>query len=93
MAYIKSTSECKFGDVRHEVELEVKIDTLVIYTQERKLQSGVSEIEARHQGINIPVVRPTLLYEVECWPIKNIHIQKMRVTNTRMFIWMNGHIN
>jgi len=26
--------ECKFGNVRHEVEVEVKINTLVIYPRE-----------------------------------------------------------
>lgn len=25
------------------------------------------------------VVRPALLYEVECWPLKNLHVQKMNV--------------
>ncbi|XP_055802220.1 uncharacterized protein LOC129871346 [Solanum dulcamara] len=37
------------------------------------------------------VVRPTLLYGVECWPIKKLHVQKMRVAEMRMLRWMCGH--
>ncbi|KAG5617122.1 hypothetical protein H5410_016946 [Solanum commersonii] len=37
------------------------------------------------------VIRPTMLYEVECWSIKNSHIQKMKVAEMRMFRWMSGH--
>ncbi|KAG5572388.1 hypothetical protein H5410_062154 [Solanum commersonii] len=30
------------------------------------------------------VVRPALLYGVECWPVKNAHVQKMHVAEMRM---------
>lgn len=30
------------------------------------------------------VIRPTLLYEMECWPVKNSHVQKMKVAEMRM---------
>ncbi|XP_059285200.1 uncharacterized protein LOC132038565 [Lycium ferocissimum] len=30
------------------------------------------------------VVRPTKLYGVEYWPVKNSHVQKMKVTKMRM---------
>ena len=33
------------------------------------------------------VVRPSLLYGVECWPIKNAHVQKMHVVEMRMLRW------
>ncbi|XP_070034694.1 uncharacterized protein [Nicotiana tomentosiformis] len=37
------------------------------------------------------VVRPTMLYEVECWLVKIAHVQKMKVAVMRMLIWMCGH--
>nr|XP_016501018.1 PREDICTED: uncharacterized protein LOC107819426 [Nicotiana tabacum] len=37
------------------------------------------------------VVRPAMLYGVECWPVKNSHIQKMKVAEMRMLRWMCGH--
>nr|XP_009783549.1 PREDICTED: uncharacterized protein LOC104232135 [Nicotiana sylvestris] len=37
------------------------------------------------------VVRPTMLYGVECWPVKNSHIQKIKVAEMRMLRWMCGH--
>ncbi|PHT59458.1 Triose phosphate/phosphate translocator, chloroplastic [Capsicum baccatum] len=38
------------------------------------------------------VVRPTILYGAECWPVKNSHIQKMKVTEMRMLRWMFIHL-
>ena len=32
------------------------------------------------------VVRPTLLYGAECWPIKKSYVQRMRVAEMRMII-------
>ncbi|XP_070044883.1 uncharacterized protein [Nicotiana tomentosiformis] len=37
------------------------------------------------------VVRPTMLYEAECWPVKNSHVQHMKVAKMRMLRWMCGH--
>nr|XP_009758201.1 PREDICTED: uncharacterized protein LOC104210926 [Nicotiana sylvestris] len=37
------------------------------------------------------VVRPAMLYGVECWPVKNYHIQRMKVAELRMLRWMCGH--
>ena len=34
------------------------------------------------------VVRPIMLYGVECWPVKNSHVQKMKVAEMRMLRWM-----
>ena len=36
------------------------------------------------------VVRPAMLYGAECWPVKNFHIQKMKVAKMRMLRWMCG---
>jgi len=35
-------------------------------------------------------VRPAMLYGAECWPIKNSHIQKMKVAEMRMLRWMGA---
>jgi len=37
------------------------------------------------------VVRPILLYGVECWPIKRSQVQRMRVVEMGMIRWMCGH--
>ncbi|XP_018631867.2 uncharacterized protein [Nicotiana tomentosiformis] len=36
-------------------------------------------------------VRPIMLYEAECWTIKNSHTQKLKVAEMRMLRWMCGH--
>jgi len=37
------------------------------------------------------VVRPTMLYEVECWLVKSSHIQTMKFAEMRMLSWMCRH--
>ena len=37
------------------------------------------------------VVRPALLYGMECWLIKKSHVQRMRVAEMRMIRWICGH--
>ncbi|KAG5571733.1 hypothetical protein H5410_061499 [Solanum commersonii] len=37
------------------------------------------------------VVRPALLYEAECWPVNNAHVQKMHIAEMRMLRWMCEH--
>ena len=37
------------------------------------------------------VVRPTLLYGAECWPVKKFHVQRMRIAEMRMIRWICGH--
>ena len=32
-----------------------------------------------------------MLYGVECWPVKNSHIQKLKVAEIGMLQWMCGH--
>ncbi|KAM3252103.1 hypothetical protein P3L10_006173 [Capsicum annuum] len=53
-----------------------------------KLASGVlcdkkvpSKLKGKFYRV---VVRPAMLYGVECWPVKNSHIQKMKVAEMRM---------
>ncbi|KAF3652718.1 hypothetical protein FXO37_17377 [Capsicum annuum] len=35
-------------------------------------------------------VRPAMLYGAECWPVKHVHIQKLKVTEMRILRWMCG---
>ncbi|XP_070025231.1 uncharacterized protein [Nicotiana sylvestris] len=37
------------------------------------------------------VVRPTMLYGAECWPVKKSHVQHMKVADMRMLRWMCGN--
>ncbi|XP_059294646.1 uncharacterized protein LOC132047647 [Lycium ferocissimum] len=37
------------------------------------------------------VVRPTMLYKTEYWPVKKAHDQKMKVAEMRMLRWMCRH--
>ena len=37
------------------------------------------------------VVRPTLLYGAECWPIKKTQVQRLMVAEMRMIRWMCGY--
>ncbi|KAF3681514.1 Tropinone reductase 2 [Capsicum annuum] len=37
------------------------------------------------------VVWPAMVYGAECWPVKNFHIQKLKVAEMRMLRWMCGH--
>ncbi|XP_070052854.1 uncharacterized protein [Nicotiana tomentosiformis] len=37
------------------------------------------------------VVRPTMMYGAECWPVKYSHTQKMKVTEMRILRWMCGN--
>ena len=36
-------------------------------------------------------IRPTLLYETECWPVKKFFEHKMEVTKMHMLRWMCEH--
>ncbi|XP_070025044.1 uncharacterized protein [Nicotiana sylvestris] len=37
------------------------------------------------------VVRSAIMYGAGCWPVKNSHIQKLKVAEMRMLRWMCGH--
>jgi len=38
------------------------------------------------------VVRSTITYGTECWPIKKPHVQRIRVAEMRIIRWMCGHM-
>ncbi|XP_070050476.1 uncharacterized protein [Nicotiana tomentosiformis] len=62
---------------------------------EWRLASGVlcdKNVTSRLMGKFFKVVvRPTMLYGAECWPVKKSHVQKMKVAEMRMLRWMCGH--
>ncbi|XP_070005520.1 uncharacterized protein [Nicotiana sylvestris] len=35
--------------------------------------------------------RPAMMYEAEYWPVKNSHVQKMKLAEMRVLRWMCGH--
>ncbi|XP_070010815.1 uncharacterized protein [Nicotiana sylvestris] len=37
------------------------------------------------------IVRPAMINGAKCWPVKNSHIQKIKVVEMRMLRWMCGH--
>ena len=61
----------------------------------QKKSSGVlcdKKIPLRLKGrVYQMVVRPALLYGVECWPIKKTQVQRLMVDETRMIRWMCGY--
>ncbi|KAF3675032.1 putative pre-mRNA-processing factor 6-like [Capsicum annuum] len=59
-----------------------------------KLASGVlcdKKVSPKLKGKFYRVaIRPAILYGAECWPVKNSHIQKMKVAEMRMLRWICG---
>ncbi|KAG5569544.1 hypothetical protein H5410_059310 [Solanum commersonii] len=37
------------------------------------------------------VVRPTTFYEAKCWPIKKSQVQKKKIVQMRILMWVCGH--
>ena len=63
--------------------------------QKWKYTSGVLSDKKMPIGlkgkINCMVVRPTTLYETECWPIKKTQVQRLIVAEMRMIRWTCGY--
>jgi len=78
------------GEIDEDINQQVKIGW-----QKWKNASGVlcdKKITLRLKGrVYHMIVRPTLLYGAECWPIKKSQLQRMRVAEMRMIRWMYGH--
>ncbi|KAF3651997.1 Ataxin-3 -like protein [Capsicum annuum] len=70
--------ECKFSDSRKEHEVVVKLES-----------QGNGEID-EDVSHRIGAVRSAMLYGAECWPVKNSHVQKLKVAEMRMLRWMCG---
>nr|XP_009774571.1 PREDICTED: uncharacterized protein LOC104224587 [Nicotiana sylvestris] len=58
-----------------------------------RLASGVlcdKNVPLRLKGDKV-VVRPTMLYGAECWPLKNPHVPKIKVAEMRILRWICEH--
>ncbi|KAF3638604.1 hypothetical protein FXO37_24292 [Capsicum annuum] len=77
------------GDSVEETNVVVKLDSHAI--QKRKSFKYLGSMIQGNGKFYRVTVRLTMLYEVECWPVKNSHIQKLKVAERRMFRWMCGH--
>nr|XP_016490349.1 PREDICTED: uncharacterized protein LOC107810121 [Nicotiana tabacum] len=76
--------ECKFSNGTQEGDMEVRLDTQVI-TNRGSFKYLGSIIQGKFYKV---VVRPTMLYGVECWPVKNSHTKKLKVAEMRILRWM-----
>ncbi|KAF3636096.1 putative protein-like [Capsicum annuum] len=91
--------ECKFSDSRQEDEGNGEIDEDVSHRigagwMKWRLASGIlcdKKVPPKLKGKFYRVaVRLAMLYGAECWPVKNSHIQKLKVAEMRMLRWMCG---
>nr|XP_009767224.1 PREDICTED: uncharacterized protein LOC104218430 [Nicotiana sylvestris] len=94
-----------FSEGTYEAEVDVKLDTQIIPKKDnckylgfviqgnREIDEDVTHnVPPRLKGkFNRVVVRPTMFYGVECWPVKKYHVQKMRVAEMKMLRWISGH--
>lgn len=68
------------------------MDFIGVAWMKRRLSSrvlGDKKVLPKLRGeFYITVVRPILLYGVECWSVKNSHVQMMQVGEMRMLRWM-----
>ncbi|KAF3637054.1 UDP-glucose:glycoprotein glucosyltransferase [Capsicum annuum] len=97
--------ECKFSDSRQEDEVVVKLDSQAVCKRDsfKYLGStiqgngeidkdvshrvGAGVLKGKSYGV---AVHPAMLYGVEYLPVKNSHIQKLKVAEMRMLRWMCG---
>ncbi|KAF3636661.1 putative rRNA-processing protein UTP23 -like protein [Capsicum annuum] len=90
----KEYLECKFSDSRQENEMVMRLDSQDVCKRDSfkylgSMIQGDSEIDEDVSN-HIGAVRPAMLYGVECWPVKHVHIQKLKVAEMRIVCWMCG---
>ncbi|KAG5584249.1 hypothetical protein H5410_044683 [Solanum commersonii] len=84
--------ESKFSVALDETDVEVRLVTKTILKREKfkylTLASGIlcdNKVPPKRKGESYKVmVKLSLLYGVECLPVKNTHIQKLHVVEMRM---------
>ncbi|KAF3632917.1 hypothetical protein FXO37_27265 [Capsicum annuum] len=74
--------KCKFSDSRQEDEVVVKLVSEILCDKKvpPKLKGKFYRV----------AVRLAMIYGAECWPVKNSHVQKLKVEEIRMLRWMCG---
>jgi len=89
LKYLGSIVE-EIGDIDEDISHHIRTGW-----QKWKKTYGVlcdKKIPLRLKGrVHRMVVRPTLLYGVECWPIKKTQVQRLMVAEMRMIRWMCGY--
>ncbi|KAG5579910.1 hypothetical protein H5410_050537 [Solanum commersonii] len=80
--------DCKFSDVTHKIGVEVRHDTQVIH--KRGSFKYLESVMQRNGKIDEDVAH-RIGVGAECWPIKNFHVQKMKVIEMRILQWLCGN--
>ncbi|XP_019259063.1 PREDICTED: uncharacterized protein LOC109237238 [Nicotiana attenuata] len=90
--------ECKFSDAIQVVDEDLRLDSQVIPRRESfkylgSVIQGNGEIDedVTHRKFYRAVIRPAMLYEAECLPVKISFVYKMKVVAMRILRWMWGH--
>ena len=89
---IPMSNHCKYlgsiiqkdGEIDSDVNHRIQADWL-------KWRSTTGVLCDRNIPLDWRTIRPTLLYDTECWAIKRHHVQKMSVAEMRMLRWMCGN--
>ncbi|KAF3651799.1 hypothetical protein FXO37_17836 [Capsicum annuum] len=79
------------GEIGEDVTHRIRAEWLKLRLASRVLCDKKVPLKLKSKFYRV-VVRLAMLYEAECWPVKNSHIQKLKVTEMRMLQWMCGHI-
>ena len=78
------------GDIDEDINQRIKVGW-----QKWKYTSGVLCDKRVPVGLKDKVyrmvVRPTVLYGSECWPLKRTQVQRLTVAEMRMIRWMCGY--
>ena len=74
------------GDLTHRIQVGwLKWQVATGVHSDKKFPS---RLKGKFYGI---AIRTALLYVIECWPVKKIFDQRMKVTEMRMLRWMYEH--
>jgi len=73
------------------------MEGLKIYGRMAKIEVCIWSVDKKiplelKEKIYCMIVRPTLMYNLECWPIKKVQTQRLVVAEIRMIRWMCCHI-
>ena len=80
----------KDGEIHKDVTHRIKAGWLKWRNTSGVLCDGKIPLKLKEK-FHRTTIRPTLLYDLECWAIKYQHEQKTSVAEMRMLRWMCGH--